>query len=143
MIIEDPRAHAKIDTTGWDLEHLAELCGTMRLDALGGSDRELTDEEAVALASPEIEGLLPAEAVLRGWALGDKLVTEALERLSEIVHLALDERDLPRALAKLAGETGSEGELTAGERVAYANFVDSLDLDGLHELLGGAGPNEV
>jgi hypothetical protein len=134
MLIEDPRAHAKIDVTGWDLDHLADLLGTLRGDQMIEAHRDATDEEIAALTSDDIEGLLRTGVYPASFLICDEAIVKATERLGEIVHAALDQRDLPRALAKLSDENNRE-ELTASERVAYANYVDSLDLDGLRELL--------
>ena len=135
MMIDDPRAHARIDVSSWDLDYLADLLGSMRLDMNVGSERELSEPEIDALTESGNPVGLIALPTARDLHLGNPIVTQAVERLSEIVEVALDQRDLPRAIAKLAGT--EPGELTAGERIAYHNFVDAIGLDDFSLLAHG------
>jgi hypothetical protein len=115
MLINDPHSDRKIDVTGWDLDYLAEQVTNVRQDLMLEAERELTEDEKIALDYPVEHPV---------WT--DDPRSELDERTTywgAIYDEAIYQRDLHVALVKL----GKELTLTMREQAAYDRYVRELD----------------
>lgn len=119
MLITDPDSDARIDTTGWDLDHLREHLGNLALDIAVGSDRPLSDDEDALLDMHHATGLPGVQ-----WTTRHRAVVETVSHLLPIVQEAIFQRELPRAIEALSAGR----PLTMPQEEAYRDYLREMDL---------------
>lgn len=118
----DPDTPGAVDTTGWDLDHLAATITAVGFDARQGNNRPLTTDEADDLTGPPVG--LPDNGETDYWT-SDPEVQAAVETLAPIVDEAVFQRDLAAAFTALhAGR-----EPTPAQRDAYDAYVAGFGHD--------------
>ena len=113
-----PATAYTVDTTGWELDHLAQMISQVRFDASQGNQRPLTANETEALE----HDTLGLQLGLDDWWTTDTEVARALDTLEPVITEAIFQRDLAAALDRL-----NHGlDLTFEQRAAYDEYVAGL-----------------
>lgn len=118
----DPYADQEIDTTGWDLNALAEHIRTVRMDQAARNPRPLTADEIEALTHPVL-GLCEGWETVEAWTM-DGTVVRAVERLGAVVDEAIFQRDLNSAVRKLCSRDAPA--LTEAESRAFDDYLRDM-----------------